>query len=97
MSDQMTTQREWSTAFFVKNGDRYFVNNDEGLLIMARFSPTGYTELGRTALIEPTAPDGGWHGPERIVNWVHPAYANGHIVHRNDREILRASLSKSDY
>lgn len=97
MSDQMTTQREFSTAFFVQNGDRYFVNNDEGLLIMARFSPTGYTELGRTALIEPTAPDGGWHGPERMVNWVHPAYANGHIVHRNDREILRASLSKTDY
>jgi len=23
---------------------------------------------------------------------VHPAFANGHIVHRNDREIVRASL-----
>ena len=27
------------------------------------------------------------------VNWSHPAYANRHIVARNDTEIIRASLA----
>ena len=32
----------------------------------------------------------GWFGG--VVHWSHPAYANRHIVVRNDREIVRASL-----
>jgi hypothetical protein len=28
------------------------------------------------------------------VNWSHPAYANQHIVARNDEEIVRLSLAK---
>ena len=101
MSPDMTAQARFSTAFMVQHGNRYFVNNDEGYLIIARFTPTGYVELARTKLIEPT---GGSEtrtprGPiaERVVNWSHPAYANGHIVHRNDKEIIRASLTESDY
>ena len=29
----------WATAFFVKNGDRYFINNDRGELVIAKLSP----------------------------------------------------------
>ena len=101
MSPDMTAQARWSTAFLVQHGDRYFVNNDDGFLILAQFTPEGYVELSRTRLIEPTAGSGTRtpHGriEERLVNWSHPAYANGHIVHRNDREIMRASLRASDY
>ncbi len=101
MSPDMTAQARWSTAFMVRHQDRYFVNNDEGDLILARFTPSGYVELDRTRLIEPTGGSGSNtpHGriAERLVNWSHPAYANGHIVHRNDREIIRASLRAADY
>ena len=101
MSPDMTAQVRWSTAFMVRHNDRYFVNNDEGFLILAQFTPTGYVELDRVRLIEPTSGSGSWtpHGriEERMVNWSHPAYANGHIVHRNDREIVRLSLRASDY
>ncbi len=101
MSPDMTAQARWSTAFLVRHEDRYFVNNDEGFLILARFTPAGYVELDRTRLIEPTGGSGDRtpHGriAERLVNWSHPAYANGHIVHRNDREIIRASLRAADY
>ena len=101
MSPDMTAQARWSTAFLVRHGDRYFVNNDEGDLISAQFTPTGYVEQSRTRLIEPTASSGTRtpHGSiaERIVNWSHPAYANGHIVHRNDKQIIRASLRAADY
>ena len=101
MSPDMTAQARWSTAFLVQHEDRYFVNNDDGYLILAQFTPEGYVELGRTRLIEPTGSSGTRtpHGriAARLINWSHPAYANGHIVHRNDREIIRASLRAADY
>ena len=89
----------WGTAFMVRHGDRYFMNSDDGNLIIARFTPEGYEELSRTALIEPTtsAGFGAARRYDRLVNWSHPAYANRHIVHRNDREIIRASLAAEDY
>ena len=99
MSDEMTAQARWGTAFMVKHDDRYFVVNDDGFLIDARFTPEGYVERGRIKLIEATS-DAAF-GPTRRfarpVNWSHPAYANGHIVHRNDNEIIRVSLLAADY
>ena len=92
----MTRQGRWGSAFLVKNGNRYFVNNDVGDLIIARFTREGYVEIDRTKLIEPTSSAG--FGPRKRfdaqVNWSHPAYANGHIVARDDKAILRASLTK---
>ena len=99
VSDRMTVQRRWGAAFLVRHGDRYFVNNDAGDLIIAQFTPEGYVELDRTRLIEPTSRAG--YGPrrfeDRAVNWTQPAYANGHLVTRNDEEIIRVSLAAADY
>ena len=99
MSDQMTAQARWGTAFMVRHRDRHFVNNDDGDLIIAQFTPEGYVELSRTSLIEPTSSSGfgASRRHDRMVNWSHPAYANRHVVHRNDREIIRASLAAADY
>ena len=98
-SGRMTAQARWGTAFMVRHEDRYFINNDEGFLIIGRFTPQGYEELDRTRLIEPTSQSG--FGPrklwDRTVNWTHPAYANRHIITRNDYEIIRASLAADDY
>ena len=99
MSEEMTPQARWGGAFIVQHGDRYFVNNDAGELIIAQFTPEGYVELDRTRLIEATTSAG--YGPrkrhDRMVNWAHPAYANRHIVQRNAEEIIRASLAAPDY
>ena len=99
MSPEMTPQSRWGGAFIVQQGDRYFVNNDDGDLIIAQFTPEGYVELDRTKLIEAHRSAG--FGPrkrhDRIVNWSHPAYANRHIVQRNTKEVIRASLSIADY
>jgi outer membrane protein assembly factor BamB len=90
-SQQATVeQRRNASAFVVRNGDRYFINNDRGELIIARFTPRGYEEISRTELIRPTSPGG--RRERGAVNWSHPAYANGHIFARNDEEILCASL-----
>jgi outer membrane protein assembly factor BamB len=82
----------YGTAFFVRNGDRYFINNDRGELVMAKLSPEGFQEMGRTSLITPTHP---YVRRRQLPNvlWSHPAYANRHIIIRNDSEIVRFSLA----
>ena len=99
MSGEMTPQARWGGAFIVRHADRYFVNNDDGDLIIARFTPEGYAEIDRTRLIEATTSAG--YGArrlhDRLVNWCHPAYANRHVVQRNAERILRASLAADDY
>ncbi len=82
----------FATAFFVRNGDRYFINTERGELVIAQLSPQGYQEISRTHLIEPTHPYA--REPQGTVHWSHPAYANRHVIVRNDKEILRASLAK---
>ena len=82
------------TAFIVRHGDRYFINTDAGELVIARLSPEGYEEISRTRLIDPTSPvtRRRLQGQGAVVHWSHPAYANRHIVTRNDEEIVRFSL-----
>jgi outer membrane protein assembly factor BamB len=88
---QATTSGEavrWANAFIVKNGDRFFLFNEKGDLIMAKLSPRGYEEISRAHLLEPTNKDCG-----RFVVWSHPAFANRHVYARNDREIICADLA----
>lgn len=99
-SDAMTVPGRFGTAYIVRNGDRYFVTNDSGELLIVRFTPDGYEEIDRTPLIAPTLHTrGGVSGRwiDRVVLWAHPAFANGHVIARNDREVIRASLRAADY
>ncbi len=89
-------RRRWVSGFMVKNGNRVFINNDRGELIISRLSPSGYEEISRTHLIDPTSPPGN-RRELRTVSWVHPAYANKHILTRNDEEIVSLSLDAADY
>jgi outer membrane protein assembly factor BamB len=76
------------TAFLVKQGDRFFLFSETGHLILARLSPTGYEEIGRVKILEPT---GSWSG--RDVVWSAPAFANKCCFARNDKEIVCVSLA----
>ncbi|MCP4189967.1 MAG: PQQ-binding-like beta-propeller repeat protein [Planctomycetaceae bacterium] len=96
VNDKLTRQGRWGSAFLVANGDRYFMMNDEGELLIVKFSPEGPEEIDRTKLITPDTESG--YGVRRyansIVNWCHPAFANKHVIVRNDHEILRMSLAE---
>ena len=86
----------WGNAFITKNGDRYFLFNEKGDLIIARLTPQKYEEISRAHLLEPSNTD-----PGRPVVWSHPAFANRCVYARNDKEIVCMSLdagedSKSD-
>ena len=78
----------WANAFIVKNGERYFLFNELGDLIIARLTPSGYQEISRAHLLEPTGNAAG-----RPVLWSHPAFANRHVYARNDKEIICADLA----
>ena len=62
--------------------------------IIARLLPRGYQEISRTPLIKPTSNPGN-RRELGAVNWSHPAYANRHIIARNDEEIVSYSLAAS--
>jgi outer membrane protein assembly factor BamB len=85
----------WAGGQIVRHGDRLFVNNDRGELVIVNPSPQGYQEISRTNLIKPTTPPGNRRALVN-VNWSHPAYANRHIYARNDEEIIAASLAASE-
>ena len=108
-AEGLTTRNRWGSAFFVKHEDRYFVYNENGDLIIAQFGPEGYVELDRTHLLDPTSQSGYGGAPagarfrlgigdsDRLVVWSHPAFANRHVVLRNDEEIIRVSMDQTDY
>ena len=79
----------WANVFTIRQGNRYFLANDYGELIIAGLSPAGYREISRTKLIDPTHQVGG-----RTRVWSHPAVANRSVYLRNDREIRCYSLAK---
>ena len=77
------------SAFLVKNGDRYLITSETGELVIAKLSPSGYEEISRSQpLLEPTHTAFG-----RAVVWSHPAFANGAMFARNDKELIRVSLA----
>ena len=108
-AEGLTNRNRWGSVYFVKHEDRYFVYNENGDLIIVTFTPTGYQELDRTHLLNPTSRSGYGgarpgsrsrfrHGQsDRLVVWSHPAFANRHVVLRNDEEIIRVSLDASEY
>jgi len=80
---------ECANAHIVKNGDRFFLCLENGDLVIATLNPAGVKELSRTRLLAPTLSYQG-----RDVVWSHPAFANGHIIARNDKELVSVDLRK---
>jgi len=81
------------SAYFVRNGDRYFINNDRGELIIAKLSPRGYEEVSRSQLITPTHPQIRRRAAGLVAHWTQPAYANKHLITRKRQR--RSSAWKS--
>jgi len=82
-------EMRWANAFLIKNGDRFFIPNEKGDLIIAKLTPKGYEEISRTHLLKPTNT-----APGREVVWSHPAFANRSIYARNDEEIVCSLLAE---
>lgn len=79
----------WGNAFLVQNGDRFFIPNEQGDLIIAKLTPKGYEEISRAHILKPDNA----MARGRLVNWSHPAFANKSMYARNDSEIVCVDLA----
>ncbi|HEX4143348.1 MAG TPA: PQQ-binding-like beta-propeller repeat protein [Pirellulales bacterium] len=80
----------WGTIHMVRNGDRTWMFNERGQLLIAQLTPTGFHEISRAQLIEPTTGQLARRGEG--VCWAHPAFAHRHVFARNDEALVCASL-----
>jgi hypothetical protein len=87
-TNQITDLRGGASIHITRHGDSVFLYTDRGELILAKLSASGYQEISRARVIEPTYPFGG-----RNVIWPPPAYANGHIFTRSDTQLVCAALT----
>jgi outer membrane protein assembly factor BamB len=78
----------WANIHFIRQGDRTWMFNEHGELLITRLSPSGFREISRAQLIEPTRKQ-----LPRGVTWSHPAFANNHVFIRNDQRLVCADLS----
>ena len=84
-------QARWSTIHFVRNGDKVWMFNERGELLITTLSPAGLEVVSRAQLIEPTRDQLNQRGG---VCWAHPAFAYKHVFARNDEALVCASLEK---
>jgi outer membrane protein assembly factor BamB len=79
------------TAIVVKHqpSGRFFLFSETGDLIVADLSREAYKEISRFHVLEPTGEAFG-----RSVVWSHPAFAEGCVFARNDKELVCVSLKK---
>jgi outer membrane protein assembly factor BamB len=80
-----------ATGFMVQSGDHVYVMIETGELLIAKLSETGFEELDRAKILEPTSRTG-----NRKVVWSHPAFSGRCIFARNDQEIVCVSLAKEE-
>jgi len=77
----------FAAAFIIENDGRYFIFNDIGELMIANITKDGFKEIDRAKILEATGAARG-----RKVVWSHPAFSNGHMIARNDKEIVCIDL-----
>jgi len=82
-------ETRWGNAFLTPNGDRFFLFNEQGELIIAKLSPKGYEEIDRAKILAPTNKMAG-----RLTVWCHPAYAGKCLFVKNDEEMVCVDLAK---
>ena len=81
-------KNRWANIHFIQNGNKIWMFNEHGELIISELSAKGFKEISRAKLIEPTKKQ-----LPRGVAWAHPAFANKHVFIRNDNILISADLS----
>jgi outer membrane protein assembly factor BamB len=87
-TNTITDLKNGSSIHITPTGDSVLLFTNEGNLIHARLSSEGYRESSRAHLLDGTHSFNG-----RNVVWPPPAFANGHVFARNDKELVSAFLT----
>lgn len=86
-TDKVTDLKSGASVHVTAIGESALLYTDQGDLIRVRLSPQGYQEISRARVLEPPAT---WN---RKCAWAAPAFANGHVYARTDKELVCASLA----
>ena len=86
---EIVPRARWATAHLVRNGERVWILNERGKLLITSLTPQGAIVHSAAHLIDPTLDQLNQRGG---VVWSHPAFAYRHIFARNDNELVCASL-----
>lgn len=78
----------FSQAFLVEQGDRCWMWNDQGELLLTRLSSDGLEVISRAKLLDTIE-----HTRGRDVLWCPPAFANRSLYVHNGRELIAVSLA----
>jgi outer membrane protein assembly factor BamB len=76
----VTTSPDRAFAAFVGMGKNILMLNDTGELILFKASPAAYNEVSRVQIC--------------AKNWCHPAYADGKLIVRDQKNLLCVQLVK---
>lgn len=82
-------KNRWANIHFIQHGNKTWMFNEQGELIISILDPQGFHEISRTKIIEPTKKQ-----LPRGVTWSHPAFTNRHVFARNDNRLICVDVSK---
>ncbi len=88
-TNTITDLKNGASIHITPTGDSVLLFTNEGNLIHARLSRDGYREFARAHLLDATHSFNG-----RNVVWPPPAYANGRVFARNDKELVCADIHR---
>lgn len=91
VKEGLTSRSSGTAMHFFPNEDSTLLYTDQGNLIRAKLTPQGYEEISRVKLMEPVYTFGG-----RKLCWSPPAFANGCVFARNERELVCAELKAGE-
>lgn len=80
-------RNRWANIHFVQNGRQTWMFNEHGELLITELSDSGFKELSRAKVINPTTKQ-----LPRGVVWSHPAFVDKNIFIRNDEKIICAEI-----
>ncbi|MEM7392404.1 MAG: PQQ-binding-like beta-propeller repeat protein [Verrucomicrobiota bacterium] len=83
----------FATLHFVQNGDKIWIFNERGELIISQLNKDGFKEISRAKLLDPTRAQFRQRGG---VTWSHPAFAYRHVFARNDKELVCGDLRSGE-
>ncbi len=91
-NQQAVKRNRWGTIHFVGHGDRTWMFNEQGEMVVGQLSPDGLKVFSRVSIIAPT--DAQLPSRKGGVCWAHPAFASRRLFVRNDQELICIDLAK---
>lgn len=86
----LVPKARWANVHLIQQGDLTWGFNELGELLLGKFTPEGYTDLGRAKVIDPVriSPN-----PRNGVCWAHPAFSGRQIFIRSDEQLICIQLN----